>query len=379
LSKIIFCNIAWMKKYRGMTDDDKPVNGGKFVDETGTAYECYNFFPVNHFCYGYFQAPGQQLNLERIDKNIGNSEVAQDVTVVWVANRKIVGWYDKAEVFKYWRSFNEPAFDENHANWDHWCKAREENVFLIPVAKRNFSVPSATTNGIGKGMGQSNIWYADSDWAKEIFIPEVEQYLENLRGKYPIEYLTTKEINSKISYIKIPKQDLLNRACDMFDTGQYFRALKVFNYLAYNYLSPYKIVLSKFYRGYSLEKLLFYDEAIETYKRVLWEFEKLNDDEKEYPLDLDCAFNLARIYEVMNKKSLAYPLWKKLFEEETETNMRCDALLRMMWTCESEQDWTKLQELLNIYDGLNTTEFIDDVKELKKVLRNAKREIRKNC
>lgn len=98
MSKIIFCNIAWMKKYRGMTEDDKPVNGGKFVNETGTAYECYNFFPVNHFCYGYFQNNGQQLNLKRIDKNIGNSEVVQDVTVVWVANRKIVGWYEKAEV-----------------------------------------------------------------------------------------------------------------------------------------------------------------------------------------------------------------------------------------------------------------------------------------
>ncbi len=45
----------------------------------------------------------------------------------------------------------------------------------------------------------------------------------------------------------------------------------------------------------------------------------------------------------------------------------------MMWDCEDEQDWAKLQELLNIYDGLNTTEFIDDVKKSKKVLRNSKR------
>lgn len=29
--KIVFCNIAWMKKYVGVTDDDKPMNGGKFV------------------------------------------------------------------------------------------------------------------------------------------------------------------------------------------------------------------------------------------------------------------------------------------------------------------------------------------------------------
>ena len=378
MSKIIFCNIAWMKKYRGMTEDDKPVNGGKFVNETGTAYECYNFFPVNHFCYGYFQNNGQQLNLKRIDKNIGNSEVVQDVTVVWVANRKIVGWYEKAEVFRYWQSFNEPEFDENHKDWDHWCKSREENVFLIPPEKRNFSVPSSAQNGPGKGMGQANIWYADSYWAQEIFVLAVEKYLEALRGECPIEYLTTEKINGKISSTKIRKQDLLDRACNMFDFGQYLRALKIFNYLIYNYLSPSKIILAKFYRGYALEKLLLYDEAIETYKRVLWEFGQLEDAEKEYSLDLDCVFNLARIYEVMSKKSLAYLLWKKLFEEETKPHRRCEALRRMMWDCEYEQDWTKLRELFNIYDELNIAEFIDDVKELKKILRNATREIRKN-
>ena len=50
----------------------------------------------------------------------------------------------------------------------------------------------------------------------------------------------------------------------------------------------------------------------------------------------------------------------------------------MMWICEVEEDWTKLQELLKIYDNLNTDEFADDVKELKKVLRKAKREMKKN-
>ena len=360
MSKIIFCNIAWMKNYRGITEDDKPVNGGKFVNENGTGYECYNFFPVNHFCYGYFRPPGQQLSLERIDKNIGKSEVVHDVTVVWVANRKIVGWYDNAEVFKYWQSFNEPEFDKNHEWWDHWCKAREENVHLVSPGERIFSVPSAATNGTGKGMGQSNIWYADSEWAKENFLPAVEKYLKIQRKKYHIEYLTTEDINKKIPPTKIAKQ------------------LKVFNYLNYNYVSPQKVCLAKFYRGYALEKLLLYDEAIENYKRVLWELENLDDGEKDWELYLDCAFNLARVYEVMNKKSSAYPLWEKIFEESKELNLRCDALRRMMWDCECEQDWNKLQELLKIYDGLETEEFLDDVKELKKSLRNAKREMRKN-
>ena len=45
--RILFCNIAWMKEYRGNEDGrDIPVNGGSFVNETGDAHEKYNFTPV---------------------------------------------------------------------------------------------------------------------------------------------------------------------------------------------------------------------------------------------------------------------------------------------------------------------------------------------
>ena len=373
MSKIIFCNIAWMKDYRGVTEDYKPVNGGKFVNENGTAYECYNFFPVNHFCYGFFQAHGQQLNLERIDKNVGNSEVVHDVTVVWVANRKIVGWYDNAEVFKYWQGFNDPTIDAEHGWWDHLCKAREEKVFLIPVEKRNFAVPSAAKNGTGKGMGQSNIWYADSAWAKENFLPEVEKYLESLRGKYPIEYLKAEEINKKIPRTNKSEEKLIEEAIKLFQDEYFLDALDIFNYLIYNAEKPYNVVYAKFGRGFALDKLLFYDEAIETYKRVLWEFNQLDDADKKDNLDFECAGNLGRLYTVLQKYTLAYSLWEQLFENETEIEFKADALRRMMWICEAEEDWNKLQELLKIYDGLETEEFLDDVKELKKFLRKIKR------
>ena len=48
MMRILFCNIAWMKEYRGNEDGkDTPLNGGSYVDETGDAYEKYNFTPVN--------------------------------------------------------------------------------------------------------------------------------------------------------------------------------------------------------------------------------------------------------------------------------------------------------------------------------------------
>lgn len=48
MMRILFCNIAWMKEYRGNEDGkDTPLNGGSYVDETGDAHEKYNFTPVN--------------------------------------------------------------------------------------------------------------------------------------------------------------------------------------------------------------------------------------------------------------------------------------------------------------------------------------------
>ena len=227
-------------------------------------------------------------------------------------------------------------------------------------------------------MGQSNIWYADSAWAKENFLPEVKNYLESLSGKFPIEYLKIDELNKKIPQSDKTEEELLDEATDYYKKGYDLDALDIFNYLIYNAKNPYNVVRAKHCRGFILENLLFYDEAIEVYKRVLWEFNQLNDSETKDRLDLECAGNLGRLYTVLQKDTLAYSLWEQLFEEETELEFKCDALRRMMWICEFEEDWTKLQELLKIYDDLNTTEFIDDVKELKKVLRKTKREMRKN-
>ena len=60
--RIIFFNIAWMKEYRGNEDgNDKPLNGGSYVTETGDAHEKYNFFPVyseeeaESYCLGFYE------------------------------------------------------------------------------------------------------------------------------------------------------------------------------------------------------------------------------------------------------------------------------------------------------------------------------------
>ena len=49
MMRILFCNIAWMKEYRGNEDGkDTPLNGGSYVDETGDAHEKYQKGRGNH-------------------------------------------------------------------------------------------------------------------------------------------------------------------------------------------------------------------------------------------------------------------------------------------------------------------------------------------
>ena len=44
--RVLFCNVAYMKYYIGITEDDFPINGGKYVNEEFDATEKYNFFEV---------------------------------------------------------------------------------------------------------------------------------------------------------------------------------------------------------------------------------------------------------------------------------------------------------------------------------------------
>ena len=102
MAKVVFCNIAWMKLYSGITDNDQPKNGGAFVKENNDACESFNFYPYNHYCLGYVRAPGERLNLARVEDVPDDVDKIDDVTVIWVATndtgRHIVGWYEHAEM-----------------------------------------------------------------------------------------------------------------------------------------------------------------------------------------------------------------------------------------------------------------------------------------
>ena len=124
MMRILFCNIAWMKEYRGNEDGkDTPLNGGSYVDETGDAHEKYNFTPVNMegkeglYCLGFFETKshnGKDVNQMRIENIAGcellkKEESVDDVLVVYCAKHPahkfttVVGWYKHATVFRHYQ------------------------------------------------------------------------------------------------------------------------------------------------------------------------------------------------------------------------------------------------------------------------------------
>ena len=165
---ILFCNVGWMERYKGISSRDHITGGGAFVEKNGRGYEVCNFACCkDDFLYGYVQTPGKQIDIDRIGRrNATRNDNIDGVTVVWTAKQPsgrtvIVGWYKDATVFREYQKFdkaNAPEAQlENNIN-GYWIKAPFDKATLLTLDNRIFEIPR------GKGfMGQSNVWYADSE------------------------------------------------------------------------------------------------------------------------------------------------------------------------------------------------------------------------
>ena len=246
-----------MKYYRGTTEDDKPSNGGSYINEYGDGAESCNFLPYNHNCLGYVAYNGQNLNLSRVEgKKISSAVSAIDnVLVVWVANRKIVGWYENAKMYRQMQEFYDDMLGENKDWWGYNFKASEKNVYLIPVELRKFDVPSASTAGTGKGMGQSNIWYADSDYARENFVPKVLEYIEKVKNKCIKPFINPEELKKIATPSKLTDEQLFEKACTLSDSGNNFEAIKIFNLLKTRVKVPAELCRLKYLHGLALSRI----------------------------------------------------------------------------------------------------------------------------
>ena len=152
--KMLFCNIGWMDRYKGK-DGDSIYGGGSF-NENNIGSGAWNFSPAGDNVYGYVH-PNGQIRIE----NIGGDDTEESisgVTVVWTAPHEnggtwVVGWYRNATVYR------QP---QKNGQLDYYVMASFNDATLLPPNERNCEIP----RGKG-GMGQSNVWYANSPEGKE--------------------------------------------------------------------------------------------------------------------------------------------------------------------------------------------------------------------
>jgi hypothetical protein len=192
---IIFCRVGWMKTYNGL-DDDSIINGGAYININKYGHEIYNFLNCNNKYYGFVQAPGSNLNLNRINKK-NNRDYIDGICIVWVAKKPkfggqyIVGWYNNARVYKKIQPSpndrinkidqdlykNNIITEENGQCFNYWFETNVSDGVVLPEDRRTFKL---SKSGKG-GMGQANIWYADQE--KDLTIrSEVNNYINKWKS-----------------------------------------------------------------------------------------------------------------------------------------------------------------------------------------------------
>ena len=333
----IFCEIAWMKKYRGVTENDKPKNGGKYIKENGYGGEVYNFLTYNHKCYGYVMHYGE-MHIERFDKNLKNSPKVRDVTVIFVASdgleSKIVGWYENAAMFRDWQQIYiaGDCYDYNFI-------ADEKNCYLIEENMRTFRVPRATTAGKERGMGRSQVWYAESAYAQNEFIPKVRKYLDSMKA-YCTPFYLLKEKMSVKAKDKGQTADELIRAS--YYEKDFLKSLSYLN-LA---VAKDDCFETRKERAYHLMINFYLDEAEEDYKAAL-QFEDSLQAMAELMNVEYCLHNTTSaigLGERIRRRKSGFDNWSDcayllaiLYFENKEYN-KAESL---MYECESEEDSEK--------------------------------------
>lgn len=216
--RILFCNIAWMRYYKGFWEgEDEPVGGGSFVDENQYGSELFNFSPFTHedkngkiteVCTGFVvtkmsrSGKDQALHIERLEGCEANraSESVEDVLVIYCAAHpfhnftSVVGWYRDATVYRYYQEVIFETEDGGEAAFLYNALAPKENCVLLPVQERRpvmWKIPRRQT-GASYGFGQANVWFAEGREENKLldrFLTRIVNQIENYSGENWVDRL----------------------------------------------------------------------------------------------------------------------------------------------------------------------------------------------
>lgn len=202
-----------MESYEGQSTEDQIQGGGSYVQEEGMGHEVCNFAAHRGIVYGYVQPPkanrqpgAGQIRIERIGED--QSDLVTNVLVIWTATRPeggtvVVGWYKDAIVYRYFQTFqNPPALHKTNKLKGYRVKAKKQNAVLLPIDQRTLEIPRRVKGG----MGQSNIWFADSpDSADTVSGVRAIVGGKRTRPKGPRSRTTDPEHNAKVEKAAVRK------------------------------------------------------------------------------------------------------------------------------------------------------------------------------
>ncbi len=180
IEKTIFCNVTWMKWYKGITDQDPVYAGGSYVKKNKNAAEQYNFNDWgDSYLYGYFPLKNN-MNIQRLGAQNNDTKVL-DVTVIWTAKhpdvkrKHVVGWYKNATVFREMQTKDKCLYR---------VYAKGKNCHLVPVDERLLEVPCGK-----KGQPSRALSYCESldfsDKENKYFLKRLDSLMEGTTPNKP--------------------------------------------------------------------------------------------------------------------------------------------------------------------------------------------------
>jgi len=355
-----------MKYYNGITDDDKPKNGGSYIKDNEDGGECYNYMDYNGKCYGYVMGNGN-LTLEKHFENCSaNSAFTQNVLVIWVATNeinetRIVGWYKDATVYRQVQDISSFIAPNDCSTYS--IVADSENCFLLPESKRDFPIQRAARTGKGTGMGRSNIWYAESQFAQNVLIPKVIEYIDNYDGEFNNIVLTDDlleqtivDIDSKYSY-----EELLDKGFKCLDKNDLLMALKYFN----SALKIDETTDCLLYIGDTLLNLYCFDRAIIVFQKI---FDK-EGYKKDSVLSIITCYNLLHDKIQMMKYIKIYLELNDVDSSEEDINIKIELYYALFDIYVSNKDKTNAQDTINRFVKENFKDSDEGINKMKRIIK----------
>ena len=222
MEPIILFNVGWMRRYRGLTQTDRIVGGGRYVDQHGIGGEIDNFLGDNGRLRGYVRVPGRSRNGREPKLNMRRLGAARDakyqdgVTVLFSATRPepgagtvIIGWYRNARV---WR---EPRPRDP---FPYIAEAKQRDCVLLDEDARVFPVPHRPGESFHAGR---TVRYLDRPDAKE-FVRKVRAHVRShgrpaarSRSRAPADPLLRRKVETAavecvVSYYRSKGYDCLS-------------------------------------------------------------------------------------------------------------------------------------------------------------------------